>query len=192
MSMKLITPAGVEPLDAGAVKQYLKVQTSDDDALIARLITSARQHVERLSGRCLIDQTWKVYLDSWPGSLQLELPLSPVSAINAVRFYSTDSTWHDVPASAWETDLSGDVPRLALASSALVGTPARRLAGIEIELVCGFGPTGDDVPEPLRQAMQMLIADWYSNRAESDSFVSRARNMSRVRALVKPYQVARL
>ncbi|HEY8334021.1 MAG TPA: head-tail connector protein, partial [Tardiphaga sp.] len=42
--------------------------------------------------------------------------------------------------------------------------PGRDVAGIEIDIEVGFGAVASDVPEPLRQAMRLLVAHWYDNR----------------------------
>lgn len=42
--------------------------------------------------------------------------------------------------------------------------PGRIFAGIEVDVVCGYGDDRDDVPAPLRQAVKHLVAHWYDNR----------------------------
>jgi uncharacterized phiE125 gp8 family phage protein len=37
--------------------------------------------------------------------------------------------------------------------------PGRASAGIEIDVVVGYGATAESVPEPLRQAIRMLVTD---------------------------------
>ena len=43
--------------------------------------------------------------------------------------------------------------------------PTRIAAGIELDIAVGFGDAASDVPEPLRQAIRLLVAHWYENRA---------------------------
>ena len=42
--------------------------------------------------------------------------------------------------------------------------PGRLALGIELDVVVGYGDAAVDVPEPLRQAIRLLIAHWYENR----------------------------
>ena len=42
--------------------------------------------------------------------------------------------------------------------------PGRAAAGIEIDVIAGFGDAGGDVPPALMQALRMLVAHWYENR----------------------------
>jgi uncharacterized phiE125 gp8 family phage protein len=36
--------------------------------------------------------------------------------------------------------------------------------GIEIDFVAGYGDAPSDVPQPIRQALLLLVAHWYENR----------------------------
>jgi uncharacterized phiE125 gp8 family phage protein len=38
-------------------------------------------------------------------------------------------------------------------------------ARIEIDYTAGYGTSGSDVPQPLRQAMRMLVTHWYEHRS---------------------------
>ena len=42
--------------------------------------------------------------------------------------------------------------------------PGRPAPGIELDVMVGYGDAAVDVPEPLRQAIRLLIAHWYENR----------------------------
>src|SRR5699024_12059672 len=44
-----------EPVTLQEVKDYLKIDFSDEDTLIESLITSARQKCERLLGLCIVE-----------------------------------------------------------------------------------------------------------------------------------------
>jgi uncharacterized phiE125 gp8 family phage protein len=65
-------------------------------------------------------------------------------------------------------------------------------AGIEIDVIVGYGATAESVPEPLRQAIRTLVTDWYENRGDAGSDDPANALPSSVRALVVPYQRPRL
>ena len=48
-------------------KLHLRVEVTDDDALITALISAARQYAETLTQRQFVTATWKLVLDSFPG-----------------------------------------------------------------------------------------------------------------------------
>ena len=76
-----------EPLTLAEAKSHLRVDHGDEDTLIQSLITSARLHVETLTGRVLMTQSWRLVLDDWPRRNILSIPLGPVQAVGAVRVY---------------------------------------------------------------------------------------------------------
>ena len=83
----LTTPPNVEPLSLADAKAHLKVESSIDDDLISRLITTARQHVEKQIDKVLINQNWAIYHQNWPSDGVFKLPLSPVTAIDNLQTF---------------------------------------------------------------------------------------------------------
>jgi uncharacterized phiE125 gp8 family phage protein len=66
-----------EPVTLAEAKNYCRVSTSADDALILDLITQARESVERVTGLCLIPRTVAVWFNNPAGGFQL--PFGPVT-----------------------------------------------------------------------------------------------------------------
>ena len=55
-----------EPVHLDDAKLHLRVEVTDDDALIRTLIVAARNHAEIFTGRALVTQTWDLKLDAFP------------------------------------------------------------------------------------------------------------------------------
>ena len=70
--------------------------------------------------------------------------------------------------------------------------PERPAAGIEIDITCGYGDASADVPEPLRQAIRLLVAHWYENRGLIASGGEVAALPQSAAALIAPYRVLAL
>ncbi len=66
MPSVLVTAPTEEPVSLAEAKLHLRVDYSNDDLLIAALITAARQHAENDTGRALVTQTWRQVLDQFP------------------------------------------------------------------------------------------------------------------------------
>ena len=187
----LLTPPAIEPVSLVEAKAHLKVEVSDDDSLIDGLITTARQHIERQTGKALIDQTWAIYLDDWGGN-EIVLPVEPVSAVNAMRTYSEDDSASLIGPEHYYSDTVSSPARIVLRGSRVWQRPGRIANGIEIELVAGYGPAGDDVPAGLRQAILLLVAHWYENR-EGASYGGAAHRLPLgIDRLIRPYCPVRL
>ena len=161
MPLILLGEPEEEPLSLDDAKLFLRVSHTADDALIADLIRTARKHVETVTGKRLVTQIWRLVLDQWPDGGMLNLPLAPVSAIDAARLRAPDGAETAIDTSAWLLDASS--ARLKITERPPVLRP---FAGIEIDLEAGYGVAAD-VPPGFVQAIRLLVAHWYEHRASA-------------------------
>ena len=162
MSAFLLMPPASEPLTLDEAKQFLRVEHDDDDALIASLIVAARAQVESVARCALIAQTWRFVRDAWPAEGRIVLKHGPLLSVAAARVFDGESEAVAIDIDQFVIDRAGAV--IVFAPWALPH-PSRRAAGIEIDVVLGFGDEAANIPEPLRQAVRLLLAHWYENRA---------------------------
>jgi len=189
MSAYLLTPPVAEPLSVADAKSFLRVEHSDDDAIIASLISAARNHVEALTRSGLITQTWRLVLDRWPDGGRIRPRIGPLRALTAARVFNAAGE-----ASAIDTEIFViDKAAWAIASpSWSLPVPGRSVAGIELDLQVGFGAAGSDVPPVLLQAIRTLVAHWYENRGLIAIGQSVAMMPASVNAMISSYRVLSL
>lgn len=161
MGSILLTPPEGEPLSLDEAKAFLRVEHSDDDEVIAALVSGARGHVESQTRRALITQHWRIVADAWPESGRLPVRPAPLQELTAACVYDLEGLAHDIDIQAFVPDIA--VSALAFAPWA-VPAPGRPFAGIALDVTVGFGDDATDVPESLRQAIRLLTAHWYENR----------------------------
>ncbi len=178
-----------EPVSLAEAKLYLKVDVPDEDDLVRTLINAARLLVEAASGRLLIHQTWRLVLDRWPEQGEIRLPLAPVMQVVAARVFNAAGIPQVLTPSALEL-VAGTDPPLLVTTTAML-PPSRARAGIEIDLLAGYGAAATSVPQALRQAILMLVARWFELRGDVASRGD-ARLPADVLALVAPFRRARL
>jgi uncharacterized phiE125 gp8 family phage protein len=87
---------------------------------------------------------------------------APLQALIEARVFDFDGEVRALDTQAFVRDASTST--LAFIPWALP-MPTRIAAGIELDVTAGFGDAASDVPEPLRQAIRLLTAHWYENRA---------------------------
>jgi uncharacterized phiE125 gp8 family phage protein len=185
MSAILLNAPAVEPVTLEDAKQFLRVEHDDDDDVIAALIAGARIHIEAQTRRALITQSWRLVRDAWPADGRIAVRPSPLQSLDVVRLYDDDGE-------AAVLDLQGFIADTANAALVFApwspAQPGRAAAGIELDVTCGYGDDPDDVPEPLRQAIRMIVAHWYDNRGLAAVGQAVAMLPAGVATLVSPYR----
>ena len=189
-SILLAGPAA-EPITLAEAKQFLRVEHDDDDDIIAALIAGSRIHVETQTRRALITQSWRLTRDVWPAAGWVALLPVPVKTLDAVRVYRSDGTTLALDLSGFVLDKSAAPARLSFVHG-VPPAPGRPAAGIEIDVTCGYGDTGANVPEPLRHAIRLLVAHWHENRGIVAAGGEVAMLPQSVAALIAPYRVLAL
>src|ERR1044071_9204691 len=107
----LTSAPAAEPVLIGEAKKYARVQHAKDDDMLTAMIVSGRQRCEKISGRALITQTWKLTLDSFYGDRREDvlgerdglvffdyslghwvilLPRPPLQSVSSVKYVFTD------------------------------------------------------------------------------------------------------
>jgi uncharacterized phiE125 gp8 family phage protein len=161
MSAILLAGPAAEPLSLLEAKAFLRIAHDDDDALIAALIAAARGQIEALTRRALLVQTWRIVLDCWPKDGRVNPRIGPLRAVSAARVFDSGNSAHALDVQRFVVDAARDAIAAPCWS---LPPPGRDVAGIELDIEVGFGALATDVPEPLRQAIRLLLAHWYDNR----------------------------
>jgi uncharacterized phiE125 gp8 family phage protein len=190
MTVLLVTPPALEPVSLAEAKAHLRLTGTDDDDFVSALIVAARLQVETAIRRVLVDQTWRILRDDWPRDGLVDLPIGPIRSVLEVIVYDADGAPVTLSPTAWALDAASTPARLKLLGTG--PTPGRPLNGIEIDVVAGFGPSGLEVPQPLRLAISMLVARWYENREGAGFGIVPSVVADAFEALVAPYRVLRL
>ena len=166
MAAILVTAPASEPVSLAEAKAHLCVVHGDDDQLIASLITAARRLVEVRTGLCLIAQEWLCLRDGWPEDGVIELPATPLLAVEEIGVFGEDDTKAVIDPAHYIVDAPSRPPRVMLRGSRLWPRPGRAVNGIGIRITAGFGPQDADVPQPLRRAVLLLVAHFFAQRGE--------------------------
>ena len=162
--VQLITGPSVEPISVADAKRHLRVEHSDDDLLIKRLIETAVSMVDvtGVLGKAMITQTWGEWFA--PNPSQIVLSLGPIQSVSAIKYYDTDNVLQtDTLSNYFVLGTSG---RTTIKPKSGYNWPTTftRDDAIKIEYVIGYGDTFRDVPSTVRHALFMLVAHYYENR----------------------------
>lgn len=182
MSLELVTPPAIEPLALADAKAHLKVDTSDDDALITALIAAARIRAEWFTRRAFVTQSWVQWFDRWP-CRPFELGLPPLQDLTSITVYAEDDTPTVLNPALYRVDMAAAPARIAWKNTVVPPTNLRSFNPLAVAFTAGYGDAATDVPEPLRRALLMIVADLYAHRGDD------APTPQAALALLEPYRI---
>lgn len=167
-----------EPVTTAEAKQNSNVFFQSDDALIASLISAAREVVEYRSGFKLYSQTIEIRADSFDeaefvGNAHrtrnrnyerkdvINLRVGKVTAVSSLKYYNSDDTDTTMPASDYWTDLTGSPARIQVKDS--WPSTNDRIGNVRIRCTAGWASVAE-IPENFKAAIKILVSHWYENR----------------------------
>ena len=188
MRVRVIQEPASEPVSLSDAKLHLRVDGSDDDALISALIVAARQSAEHQTSRALITQTLRLTLDAFPsGSDGVELLRPPVQSISAVQYVDASGNTVTLSTTQYGVDtVSQPAWLLPVYGTAWPATRDQANA-VQIDYVAGYG-TAAAVPQAIKQWMLLAIGDMYASR-EATVIGTIAERLSFFDQLLDPYRV---
>lgn len=190
---KLETDQTTAVLDYTEAQTYLRLDGTDDQALVESLITAATKKVEDYLGVKLLNQVWSIFYDYFPwesndknwwdgardghvGSLTstfrtLELPFGPcVSVSEFITFDESDSS-QSFDSSLYSLDTVSRRPVIALKSGSTWPTRTLRpVNGVKVKATFGYGATSASVPSSIKMAIKIIVAKLYQNRGDKAEY----------------------
>ena len=181
---KIITPAASPVLTLTEIRAALKlpVIAAEDDSL-TRLEATAVRYFENVTGRDLINKTYKAYLDYFPCvnsdryftgySLTpryvdngIEIERSKLQSITSIQYYVNNvlTLWNS--ANYYFTDEDWFSKIYLTKDSIFPANIDTRKQAVVITFVSGYGPDSASVPQDIKQALSQYIAYLYENRGD--------------------------
>jgi uncharacterized phiE125 gp8 family phage protein len=188
MALVLVTPPAQEPVSLAEAKAHLRVDTADDDALIQALIVAAREHVEHITRRALITQSWDLILDAFPAG-EIVMPRPPLQSVTSITYRLQDGTAVTLDPANYVVDAKSEPGRVVLVPGK--SWPSEELypaSSVVIRYTAGYGDPGA-VPVAIKQAILLLVGHWYENREAAAVGHTVIQLPMTVDALLWPYRV---
>jgi uncharacterized phiE125 gp8 family phage protein len=171
--------ASEPPVSLAEAQAYVRIETGEEEAVLAGLLRTASAMCEEFIGQALVERAFDETLRA---STQWQrLGLTPVRSIGGVTLVGDDNAETPLAAEEYaiDVDSSGD-GWVRLVRSADV-----RL--VRVSAVAGMASDGNGVPEPLRQGILRLTAHLFNARDGDGGDPPAA-----VTALWRPYRRMRL
>lgn len=167
MGYSIVLGPTEEPLTLAEAKQHCRVDSTNDDGLIAGYILAARQWVESQIHGAICSRIYHFTFDyDWPrrcGVPYIELPMPPLQAVRSISY--VDESGHTQALSASQYTVLSDKPVGVIVPDYDATWPSvrRQLSAITIRAVAGYSDftdttvspnisfTGKGIPDQLRQ-----------------------------------------
>lgn len=180
MSLRITSQPGTEPVILDDALLQLREDDERQRDRIERLITSARKYVEEITWLQLITATYEWKLDRLCGDLYVPRP--PLQSLTSIAYVDANGDAQTLSGSLYTVDTTSLPGRIVPAVNQSWPTTQGHIQDVTITFVAGYGTTGDSVPEPIRDAILLVLEDLY----ESGGCEKR---MKAVNALLSPYRV---
>lgn len=176
-----MTGAGVaQPIVTMSEAQaYVRIETGEEEALLAGLIRSASALCEAFLNRVVIARPFTLEVRA-SGSWQ-RLELTPVRSIETVAAVDAAGVETVLPVGAYAIDVDSSGDGWVRANQATDGQRLR------VRGTAGMADGENDVPEPIRQGVLRLVAHLFASRDGAGGDPPAA-----VTALWRPYRRLRL
>lgn len=166
-------------------KNYLRVDSADDNALITALIEAAEDLVEKFTWRTLLTQTFELVYDEVGESI--EVSKSPLQEVTKIERIDDAGVKTEVSSSLYNVDITGQRGRVMLKSGCSWPTH-RGFASFIITAKAGYGNAAADVPAALKQAILTALAILYETRGVMDE----QKIISAISGICWAYRIIRL
>src|SRR6185369_1494353 len=153
-----------EPVSRAEAKAHVRQDSTADDDQLDGLIKAARHYCERWTGRAFVTSTWALTLDCLPcGGDALRLPKSPAIAVSSITYTDTAGATQTLSSTLYQVDVTTEPARIIPAYGQVWPTTRSQLGAVTVTFTAGYG-AASAVPQPIKQAMLLLIGSWYENR----------------------------
>lgn len=175
-ALALITPPAYLPVTLAEAKAHLRIDHSDEDALIRGLIGAATSHIQGrdgYTGQALVPQTWEYYLDQFPTDplKAIAIPLPPLIAVESIKYLDADGAEQTLATSVYAVNTATEPGAVSLKQDQSWPDTRSAWDAVRIRFQAGYLAFGDSPTsyagtpiEVMQSAILLVLADLYENR----------------------------
>jgi uncharacterized phiE125 gp8 family phage protein len=170
MTLHLVTPPAGLPLSVLELREHLRLEGIDgQDVMVAAYLGAATAAIDGADGwlgRALLTQTWELRLDCFPWHGAIVVPLPPLQSVTSVEYTDTDGNDQVLAPSQYQVaGIGGARPaRIYPAFGERWPSTRDQAEAVRVCFTAGYGDAPGHVPEPIRQAIQLMVAQSFEDR----------------------------
>lgn len=183
-TINTVTPSTASPVTVQEAKEHGYFDSNLQNSVIQRQINAASRLVEIQSRRQLMQATFDVKFPGFPANGILPMPRFPLKSVTSVSYYDANNTSATLPSSDYVVVANSDMPGfIERGHQKTWPSVANREDAVTVRFVAG-STSVSDVPETLKQAICLTVADWFRNRENAVIGASVAELPIGVKALI--------
>lgn len=162
-TLTVATQPTVEPVSLSEAKLQCRIDGDDEDSLIERLISTAREYVAETTGRTFTTTVYTMTFSKFPYPTgRIDLPRSPVASVGSITYRDPDSATQTLSTSLYKVS-AGDVytPGYIVPKDGEIW-PDTDDDPDSVTVTFTAGTAVASVPETVRHQILMLVAYWYA------------------------------
>jgi uncharacterized phiE125 gp8 family phage protein len=164
MNISIISDSRNEPITVAEAKTHLRIDLSNEDIYIGKLIRSARESVERYCNISLTEKVIEQYFHTIGNKIMLPMP--PLIEVTKFYYYNDAYTEYEMNNSIYKTITLNNLEESAIVlKGGNAWSTYTSQYGIKLKLKVGFNSSSTlTIPEELITEILNLVAYWYENR----------------------------
>ncbi|MDJ0627302.1 MAG: head-tail connector protein [Rhodobacter sp.] len=157
-----------EALPVAEFKDHLRLGTgfADDgvqDTVLESYLRASMAAIEARTGKVLIARDYSWTLTGWRELSRQALPVAPVTEIAEVKVIDRHGAETVIDPERYRLEADAQRPRIVSTGLHLPLIPVH--GSVEVQFTAGFGPDWQALPADVGQAVFLLAAHYYENRA---------------------------
>jgi uncharacterized phiE125 gp8 family phage protein len=160
--LKLQQAATLPAVSLVEAKVHLRVDVTDDDALITGLIAAATLDAEHLMGRAVMPQKWLLTLDTFEAVIALQMPA--VTALDSIKYVDSTGALITLLPAVYQFANASDYTASVTPAYGQAWPATRAQPGaVQIVISCGYADAVS-VPESIKAWVKLRVGALYANR----------------------------
>lgn len=161
----------VYPVTLAEARDHLRLDATgspaehEADTYVQSLIAAVTKHIDGNEGwlkRSLITKTYDLVFDRFPTDY-ITVPLPPLQSITSITYIDQNGD-SQVLATDRYTISRSNPARVYRAYNTCFPVTRCQPDAVRMRFIAGYGDEATDIPEPIRQAILMMIGHYYENR----------------------------
>jgi len=162
MSFQLITNRTEWPVELPEVKAHCRETGTANDAYLQELIYSATDKAETENDLALNAMTFDLLMDEFPDEILIWK--FPIASVTSVKYTDIDGDTQTVTATNYATDVYTYPARIRRVAGYTWPGVKDTSNAVQVRFVTGF--TNDEIPGSIKQALYLVIKDFFDNRED--------------------------